>query len=142
MIWFPSCGYISNFSRCMQAKSRQQLLSNSSFSSPEEPGDVLFSSLLHLLPPLPLLLLHLVLLFISLCHFSLLQEPGRDDQMREIKKSVSEKDSLSLSGNGSGSCLYLWSGLKRVSVGGRTACSCGVSSFDSRAYCEKPKNWA
>lgn len=49
-------------------------------SSPEEPGDVLLPHLGHLLPPLPLLLLYLILLFICLCYLPHLQEPdGREE---------------------------------------------------------------
>lgn len=46
-----------------------------SITLPEKPRDVLFSSLGHLLPPLPLLLFHFILLFIGLRDLTLLQEP-------------------------------------------------------------------
>lgn len=44
--------------------------------SPEKLGDVHLAVLGHLLSPLPLLLLHLILLFICLGHLPVLQEPG------------------------------------------------------------------
>lgn len=46
---------------------------------PEKPGDMLLALFGHLLSPLPLLLLHLILLFIRLGHLPMLQEPdGRE----------------------------------------------------------------
>lgn len=54
-------------------------------SSPEEPGDVLLPSFGHLLPPLSLLLLHLIFLFICLCYLALLQEPGGEKRSLKTK---------------------------------------------------------
>lgn len=99
--------------------------------SPEKPGDVLLAIFGHLLSPLPLLLLYLILLFISLGHLPLLQEPDGRELPPLKPKSWFFPDCLKRKAREK--APNLWSGRKRVSVGGRTASSSGVSSFNSLA---------
>ena len=55
---------------------------------------MLLSSLGHLLPPLPLLLLHLVLLLIRLCDLPLLQQPDAQEINVVKKNNVVEKNKV------------------------------------------------
>lgn len=60
-------------------------------SSPEKSGHVLLPSLGHLLPPLPLLLLHLVLHFICLCYLPLLQQSD-NAKYKELKQPANMEE--------------------------------------------------
>lgn len=69
-------------------------------NTPEEPGLVLLARLGQLLPPLPLLLLHLVLHLVRLRYFPLLQEP--DGATRKEVRPAAQRVTESLCRMGRG----------------------------------------
>lgn len=80
-------------------------------TSPEKARDVLFPPLGHLLPSLPLLLLHFILLFIRLRYLPCLQEPARRKKViNKIMRMVLNQIRATFE-HRRAEVLHLWSGL-------------------------------
>lgn len=96
-----------------------------------------FPPFAQLFSPLPLILLDIIFLFVRFIHLPFLQHPANTKELKNIIINQADPE-YCFNINVLYHTSHLWSGRRRLSVGGSRGFMSGVSSFSSMAKVEKP----